>query len=795
MASLFDQIKQNAKIMKRGSQLFEAAPDSLANQVKRQGGLPGSVVSPEAAVGLGLTQDQAKMAGSSAQLQKAVRESVEPDRQMARQMPTRTTATQEEQAAKAKAEQASRLEGLGARVGGLVKGYLEETAKTAQLAKPKADLTKIKNDFPSLTEAQIAKVQSAIETGTIDAELWTIFPQAKSAEELTTALAKYNAAQKEIVTTNLKDTFGPNVTLAQLKPDDYAALGLQGLGDIASILGRPESELRGMSIDEFQSAISNLMQQDFDRVEELSRIANDAFYPANVRQSAQAELRALSSAGVQATEADMQQLNESIQSADTITVGDEEMTVAELLSDEGMTSVVTSYLDDKKGDYQALIKEQFPALAQFIEQNKQALKKAADNLADSVKTSANIQQSNAKIQTATDANVPMTDFNKVAFGSEYDPTKPTNTDWSLRKTEAHKILDSETKEFSSEEKADYARFLNEMARLNPELLKSGYMNLNAAQLRAKIPSGMSFRDYLRQTKDFQVNVKNLADPNLSPERALYSAFGDDSGDNFRNFVDSYRQYALSRELGYADIPENQKAILSVLDGVMADGKVDAAELAGVRAKLAGFLQSGYRIEDNKSLFDMVKDVGSSLTANTVGVLWGLVKDGVVSAEDAAQIVELKETDQISRLYDKLNAQGLTVEGGVRERLESNLTERAKLTMNDQLSKRGVNVAALNQGQANLEQYLKGLGKGFVSRAILDKLSTEFNRLSNEEKILTQAANEATGFSKQYLNNLLAVSQNLRQEINKLYQESQAIYSQSQEDYSRAWDIEESRGRG
>lgn len=795
MASLFDQIKQNAKIMKRGSQLFEAAPDSLANQVKRQGGLPGSVVSPEAAAGLGLTQDQAKMAGSSAQLQKAVRESVEPDRQMARRMPTRTMATQEEQAAKAKAEQASRLEGLGARVGGLVKGYLEETAKTAQLAKPKADLAKIKNDFPSLTEAQIAKVQSAIETGTIDAELWTIFPQAKSAEELTTALAKYNAAQKEIVTTNLKNTFGPNVTLAQLKPDDYAALGLQGLGDIASILGRPESELRGMSIDEFQSAISNLMQQDFDKVEELSRIANDAFYPANVRQSAQAELRALSSAGVQATEADMQQLNESIQSADTITVGDEEMTVAELLSDEGMTSVVTSYLEDKEGDYQALIKEQFPALAQFIEQNKQALKKAADNLADSAKTSANIQQSNAKLQTATDANVPMTDFNKVAFGSEYDPTKPTNTDWSLRKTEAHKILDPETKEFSSEEKADYARFLNEMARLNPELLKSNFMNLNAAQLRAKIPSGMSFRDYLRQTKDFQVNVKNLADPNLSPERALYSAFGDDTGDNFRNFVDSYRQYALSRELGYTDIPENQKAILSVLDGAMADGKVDAAELAGVRAKLAGFLQSGYRIEDNKSLFDMVKDVGSSLTANTVGVLWGLVKDGVVSAEDAAQIVELKETDQISRLYDKLNAQGLTVEGGVRERLESNLTERAKLTMNDQLSKRGVNVAALNQGQANLEQYLKGLGKGFVSRATLDKLSTEFNRLSNEEKILTQAANEATGFSKQYLNNLLAVSQNLRQEINKLYQESQAVYSQSQEDYSRLMDVEESRGRG
>ena len=746
MASLFDQIKQNAKLVKRGSQLFEAAPDSLANQVKRQGGLPGSVVSPEAAAGLGLTQDQAKMAGSGAQLQKAIRESVEPEKQLARQAPVRMTQTESEQAAKARAEQMGRLEGLGTRVGGLVQNYIKEAAESqaVQLAKPKADMAKIKNDFPSLTEAQLAKVQAAIETNTIDAELWTIFPQAKSADELTTALAKYNSAQKELVTTNLKNTFGPNVTLAQLKPDDYAALGLQGLGDIASILGRPESELRSMSIDEFQSAISNITQQDFDKVEELSRIANDAFYPANVRESAQAELRTLSSTGVQATEADVNRLNESIQSADTITVGDEEMTVAELLSDEGMTSVVASYLDDVKGDYQALIKEQFPALSAFIEQNKQALKKAADNLASSVKTSANIQQSNAKIERATDANVPMTDFNKMAFGPDYDPTKPTNTDWSLRKTEAHKVLDPETKEFSSEEKTEYAKFLNDMARVNPDLLKSGYMNLNAAQLRAKVPAGMSFRDYLRQTSDYQTNVKNLADPSLSPERAIYSAFGDDSGDNFRNFVDNYRQYALSRELGYADIPEGQKAILNVLDGAMADGRVDAAELAGVRDKLAGFLQSGYRIEDNKSLFDMVKDVGNSLTANTVGVLWNLVKDGVVSADDAAQIVELKETDQISRLYDKLGAKGLTVEGGVQERIGSTLVNK----MEQDIGQFGFDKTALELDRAGKfkfrEEQLKSAKTPEERRAVARELD---KKAADAIKKLDEYISKSTGAVK------------------------------------------------
>lgn len=668
MANLADVVKKNSQLVKRGSQLFEAAPESLFSQVQRQGLAPGAAVSPQAAAEMGVTADQAKMAGSAAQVQKAVRESIQPGKQMGAQ-PTRLVTSEQEQAAKQRAGELSKLEALGTRIGGLVNTYAQEAAASAAQVKPTANEQLIKNDLPNATPEQINKVKAAIETGTIDPELWTLFPQAKSAEELTTALAKYSKIEKDVITTAMKNAFGPDVTLAQLRPDDFSALGLTGLGDIASLLGRPEAELRTMTIDQFQSAIDSLVNQDFDRVQQLSSIANDAFYPANVRASAQAELRDLSTAGVQASEAEVAQMNNAIQSADLITVGDQEMTVAELLSDEGLTSVIASYLDDTDGDYQDLLKNQFPDLVKFIEANKAALKQAANNLSEAAKTSANIKQSNAKLETATDAKVSMTDFNKLVFGADYDPTKPSNTDWAAKKSEAHKILDPETKEFSEAEKSDYARFLNEMARVNPDLLKSDFMNLNAAQLRAKIPAGMSFQTYLSQVKDYHSNLKNLADPTLSNDRAIYQAFGDDTGDNFRTFLKNYQELSLLRSTGLGDIPDEYKPLASVLDVAMADGKLDPTEMADIRNKLQGYLKSGFNLNAGKSLYGLVQGMGNTVIENNFKSLWDAVKDGTLTEQEAVDIISKDSTGSITgKLYDVLQSKDITIEGTAREKI-------------------------------------------------------------------------------------------------------------------------------
>ena len=278
-------------------------------------------------------------------------------------------------------------------------------------------------------------------------------------------------------------------------------------------------------------------------------------------------------------------------------------------------------------------------------------------------------------------------------------------------------MDPETKEFSSEEKADYAKFLNEMARINPDLLKSGYMNLNAAQLRAKVPTGMSFRDYLRQTRDYQTNVKNLADPNLSPERAVYSAFGDDGGQGFQEFVKNYRELAILRSTGLGDIPNELKPFASILDGVMADGQLSAEEMQEVRTKLAGFLQSGYKLESNKSLFDMVRGIGQNLVSANYATLWEKVRDGTLTADEAAGVVagDTAGSNLSAKLYDLLNSKGLTVAGDVKGILATGIRDRttkaiADLVVDPALIRGGIDsVTKLNE--------LKNAGLGPVSERL------------------------------------------------------------------------------
>jgi hypothetical protein len=750
MADLVNTIKRNSQLLKRGSQLFEAAPESLYQQVSKQGLAPGAVVSPQAAADTGLTPDQAKMAGSGAQVQKAIRESVEPTRQAPTSLFARTQASAQEQQRMAKAQQLQGLEALGGRISGLVNSYMQEASAKAAGAQAKADEAKIKNDLPNATPEQVAKIKSAIETGTIDAELWSLFPQAKSADELTTALKLYTKAAKEVVTETIKNTFGPDVTLAQLKPNDFAALGLQGLGDIATMLGMEEDKLRDLTIDQFQAKVNELVSGDFDRVQELMAIANDAFYPANLREQAKAELRDLSSVGVQASEQQVAQLNEAIQSADTITVGDEQMTVAELLADDGISSVIASYLDDTTGEYRKLLEEQYPDLVAFINKNQDALKAATAKLSDAAKASANIQQSNAKLEYSADGNVKMTDFNKLAFGAEYDPTKPSNTDWASKKTEAHKILDPETKEFSAEDKSAYAQFLNDMAKIAPDVLRNEFLNLNAAGLRAKLPPGQSLATYVNNLKGYYTNVKNL-DPasGLSNEAAISQALGGEA--NLQTMVNTYKQLALFREMGFGDIPDKLKPVMAILDTAMADGTLDPNELAGVRVNLAQYLKSGYSVNDGKSLYDLVRDAGNSLTTDTYRVLWSKVKDGEITAEEAADLAGTNSINEISRLYDKLNAKGLIVTGDVAGTLSPAIEANIRTKLKDS----GVNPDLAFITPDKQEEYLNTLvnpNQYLTSWSNLIRLQQELDR---NKGIIANYGAGSPGQGKQASDKLIA----------------------------------------
>lgn len=663
MATLLDRIKQAGRVVKRGSQLFEGAPESLAQQVNRQGLLPGAAVSPEAAASMGVTADQAKMAGSSAQLQRAVRESIAPER-LIKEPQARTIGSAAEKEAAAKGERLAGLESLGSRISGLVKNYI--ASADIQAAKPKFLPDKLKNDYPSMTPEQAAKVQAAVETGTVDPELFTLFnvtvgtePDAakKASDSLLAGLGKYTEAAKDTAIASIQAGLGPNVTLAQMKPDDFAALGLQGLGDLASLLGESEDTLRTMTIDELQARVNRLTEDDFDRVEELQRIANDAFYPENVRRQAQLELRELSSVGVVATEADFNKLNQQVQSADIITLGGKEYTVAGLLSDEGISGVIKAYLDDKDGSYKKLLEAELPELVQFIKANEAALKTASDKLASSATGLASIQQSNAKLGSYE--NTSLQDFNAAIY-PEYDPKKPSAT--ALAQTSAHGILfDDKNGLDVTSQKQPYAAFLNYLGREDKEAAKQ-FANYSLPELNDLIAAagfGTNWKAFFDSFQSKQEGIKALNNSTIPAAAAVDRAFGGNgNGDEINKLSSELRNAYLMQELNIgAPLSGEATTLIGLLDVSPRDGQVDSMD--AIRENIKRYY--GDKVDFGKvtlsSLFDKLR---SDVIARTSDQLYKAVQDGTLSKEEVTALVTSDTGVTPAKLYDLLRTKGSLV---------------------------------------------------------------------------------------------------------------------------------------
>src|SRR5210317_1085034 len=114
MATLSEKINKNKSILKQSQGLFETTGESLMSRIRDRGLAPGAGTSPLAASGLGVGPDVAKMAGTGAQMDRAIRESISPDKRP-REPQARMFLTEEEQQEKRRAQQLSNLDRLGER--------------------------------------------------------------------------------------------------------------------------------------------------------------------------------------------------------------------------------------------------------------------------------------------------------------------------------------------------------------------------------------------------------------------------------------------------------------------------------------------------------------------------------------------------------------------------------------------------------------------------------------------------------------------------------------------------------
>jgi len=886
MPTLADKINKNKSILKTGDGLFEQTGESIMSRIQKRGMPAGAGASPMAAAGLGVSPDQAKMAGTAAQMGSVIRESTAP-REGERRPQERMFETEEEKQAKQKAQKLSNLELLGSRIGGIVNtaiqgarpvdvttlsyvqpdilkgdfrnltddqlsgvsasiakityddegnpifpvGLLEEVnaqlpedqrftsneelVKYTRQGTPSLKLnnTKIKETYPDITDEQLASLEAVLSsTGVLDgkdvasldaddlnniANLFGI-----TGETLDTIIAKINEfiiPVTDTVIDNITGAVGPTVALADFTTEDWQAFGLEGPADLVNLLGITEAEASTLTVGELQKKVNALLEADYDRVDELTRVANDPFYPESLRKAAQAELRNLSSVGVVATESDFNKLNEAVQSADMIEVAGKTYTVDELLSDEQLTVLISSYLEDPESDYSKDLLKDFPALVEFINDNKAALENAMQYLDESIKDKIAISKKNDELNKYSPeegVDIDLTGVNQAVLGEDFEEglfsdTQMSEGEFTIGEGDDaityyyQENIRSSASEFSGPERAEYARLIADSQKngYNDYFKEIATMDSRAIIDAAKA-AGITTTQWLNRKYTRAINNKTIDDA-LSLQTASDSDYQQVMKNVIGMDVEDIKSLVKSYDILTAYSLGGTSSELDLLrESIVTDAKGNI----NYPATLNKFktINNGNIALKNDSISAWASAQSASLKSKNYSDLYSALNDGYLSSSEVDTILSLNDNRQIDKLIDivqhKRKDAGLRQAGGLSFAVDEYIGKKYSEYIKGSFEDSGdLNTAIrLSSGLVSFRPTAYDVSRG---KALL----TKFNKLYNS----------AMGSAPFYITNKLKEAiNNLKTELTRVepaFNKSQAKRAEERRDED--WDRYEAGQRG
>jgi hypothetical protein len=371
-------------------------------QLAQAAGRQAAPTTPQETAVIGGNPDQAKMAGSSAQKQAALRMSIQQDRNLSdvqRREQARTQQTGQEAATAAKGQKLQGLSGLQGRVANLTKQMLTQGQQAAAPATLQVDQTKL-SAIPPESQAEatalLQKLSSNTATPADILKLNQLSGKTTAADMLTAEQLKGNfLGAGASVGQNLAQSTADTVQVSQLQP---AELGFADMSELAATLGVDEAELGNMSIEQLQETSRKQFEQEFNRVGALEQQANDPNLGPAERAEARKSLKDAGATGVRSIETDADKLADQIANADEIEFNGEQVPVSELLKDEMISGLAARYLDAPEGDpFLEEFKANEPELAKFFDDNQAMLKQATAELDADVAAFAEIQKANLDV--------------------------------------------------------------------------------------------------------------------------------------------------------------------------------------------------------------------------------------------------------------------------------------------------------------------------------------------------------------------------------------------------------------
>lgn len=333
------------------------------------------------------------MAGTPAQKAPILREAVKPQDTLQAQQrltPPAPNAAPTDQQAKDKAGRLAGLGSYGSKMAGLIAAELTKVAPTATALKPTVNAASVaavpfvannqaKQDaLIAALNAYIANPADPVALRAVSVAMGRDATNPASPADVSALLTTTNETLTAALTPGTAGVTAPKLGGLDLSP---LGLGDDPWGVIAQDLGTTAEALKAMTPDQFQQAVQDVVTREYSSTQALRAELRTA--SPNRKAQILQELHAADATGRAGVEASVADLYDRMESQETVKIGDDEYSLKDIFSDDGMSKLVLNAVgsDTAFKELQALS----PGLAQWIADNRAQLETLAADMGETVR--------------------------------------------------------------------------------------------------------------------------------------------------------------------------------------------------------------------------------------------------------------------------------------------------------------------------------------------------------------------------------------------------------------------------
>jgi hypothetical protein len=628
MATLKDILEQQRK--QRDAQ-------GTLTQVTQEQGLATPPITPGGATALGAKPDAAKMAGTPAQKQNALQtaQNASLADTLRRQGPTGQVADQTKVKGSEAAARAQALQGLGSaadRTQQLIQGELAKAATASTQTGLKDDTALGTINWASANLPQVKQALSKLATNPADSQALIELNRA-AGRGATNPLTPAEIAQAfQGDAAQIGQAFSKALT-DTLTVNDLVQRGGIGydLPTLSNLLGVDQVALGAMTATQLRDQITAVQQREFNTTGvPLSSQAEQGLAAQQVATQ--------STTGTVVANQQMAALASRIGNLGTVTFMGKQMPVEDLLKDENISRTIADMAaQDPKSNTFTEFAATNPQLAQFINTNREALRKSAEQLQKSTTNLNQTTAANLGLRNIVDAQGKTVaslndDFMKAVYGDQWNQLSAQGLD--ANQSNVLKFINSigdvgvkaTVANNLNSLSRNYPDIVQEVSRLGPDAMSllglDRPLGTQGTQIQSWI-DGVNFRKELAKVPAGNVN------------ELMRVVFGTDNATDAQAALDNNR---VNKVFGGPTLSDD---VLNVIDA-NKDGRVDSFDDIRNRAlQRQGEASLGSFANNNQRGTGALKgyqqlDLDGSANADVVSRLQGAMADGVVSPDEVKQ---------------------------------------------------------------------------------------------------------------------------------------------------------------